>query len=228
MTTLNEWQNAVRGVFKEIGNHANPYTIEILGINLEIYPEVFSPKYFTDSAWFAKILPSIIGKSKLLEIGTGTGLIALLSALNGAEVTATDINPQAVLNAKKNFKNYNLNIPTYLGSVYDSLDESQKFDYIFWNHPFNYGTDPDETVLLKAGFDFKYESLEKYIAEAKNHLMPSGKLLLGTGNYADLERINEIASSHHYSLKLLTKEIFPISENHTITNDYRIYEFIEL
>lgn len=227
MTTLKEWQQAVRDVFKEIGNHSTPYTIEILGLQLEIFPQVFSPKHFTDSAWFAKTLSSIVGKSKLLEVGTGTGLIALYSAVNGAIVTATDLNPEAILNAKKNFKNYNLDIPTFLGSVYDPLDDSQKFDYIFWNHPFNYGTDPEESILLKAAFDYKYQSLEKYISEAKNHLTSSGKLLLGTGNYADLERISHLASQYNYKLNLLAKETFPISENHSITNDYRIYEFIE-
>ena len=163
----------------------------------------------------------------LLEIGTGTGIVALFSALNGANVSATDINCDAIKNAEYNFKKHEVKVKTYCGDTYNPVPIDIKYDFIFWNHPFNKGDDPDEEVLLKAGFDFEYKSLKKYISEAKRHLKPDGRLLLGTGNHALITEINNIADRNGYKLKLLEKAEFPISDGSKISNDYRIYEFIK-
>lgn len=93
------------------------------------------------------------------------------------------LNPQAVLNAKYNFQKYNIPAKVYYGDMYEPLPPHMKFDFIFWNHPFNRGNNPYEDILLKSGFDYHYASLEKYIA-AHNYLNSQGKLLLGTGNFA--------------------------------------------
>ncbi len=226
--SFKEWQDEVRSILNLIALERKPYSIDVDNVAIEIFPDVFSPKYFTDSAWFATTLPNIVGESSLLEIGTGTGIISTFAALKGAKVTATDVNPCAVKNAIKNFSNHNLSIPVFLGEVFDPLDINQKFDYIFWNHPFNFGDNPQEEILLRSCFDYQYASLKKYISEARNHLRPHGKLLLGTGNYAELNKIEKIAETYGYEMLLMAKKDLPISSGHPIVNDYRIYEIKEV
>ena len=219
------FQEEIRGVFEKVKKHTQKYSIEIGGKSITIFPNVFSPKYFTDSLWFAENLADIVGQSSLLEIGTGTGIIALFSALNGANVAATDLNPNAIKNAKYNFEKYEVQIGTYSGDMYEPLPKDSRFDFIFWNHPFNRGNDPNEEILLRAGFDFQYKSLDKYIADAHKHLTEDGRLLLGTGSFAEIDKIEEIASSHGYSLGLLRKgNPCPIQTEGNFMNDYRIYE----
>lgn len=234
MTTQKEWQQEVFNIYKRIKRHKKPYDIKLENVVLTVLPNVFSPKYFTDSFWFAKELKEIIGRFSLLEIGTGTGIIALFCALNGAKVVATDINPAAVKNAKINFKRYNLNIPTMVGDLYEPIKDNQKFDFIFWNHPFHYWEEEVKEMLLKAGYDKHYNSLKRYVKEAGNYLTNKGRLLLGTGNFADLKKIKEIAKDNNYSLVLLKKALLPVSEGRNIKkggdikNEYRIYEFVPL
>lgn len=225
MTPQKEWERAVRDVFEKVKSHKEKYSLEVNGIEVHVFPNVFSPVYFTDSAWFAEAIPKIVGQHSFLEIGTGTGIVSLFSGLNGAHVSSTDINSDAVENARYNFEKYGIDAETYCGDMYEPLPKSARFDYIFWNHPFNRGDDPNEETLLKSGFDFQYASLEKYIAEAHLYLNSNGRLLLGTGNFALLSEVEHIAAKHGYKLKILEKVKIPLAADSSIDNDYRVYEF---
>ena len=222
--TKEEWQKEVRRIYEKIKSHTEPYAVNASGKEITIFPNVFSPAYFTDSLWFAENIAEIVSDKKLLEIGTGTGIIALFCALNGANVTATDLNPDAIKNARYNFEKHRVHVETYLGDMYEPLPKDSRFDFIFWNHPFNKGDNPNEEILLKAGFDFQYQGLERYIRGAEKHLNLHGRILLGTGNFADLEEIERIAEARRYTLALLKKESFPIEKGSDLLNDYRIYE----
>lgn len=226
MIDQKDWESEVREVYDRIKSHKKSYEINIDGLSLTVLPDVFSPHYFTDSFWFAKTLPKITKKASLLEIGTGTGIIAIFCALKGAKVTATDINPQAIKNAKFNFDKLNLDIPIFLGDMYKPLPKYKKFNFIFWNHPFNKGHNPKEEMLLKSGFDFNYNYLKDYVKDAKNHLTKNGRLLLGSGNFALTKEIKKIGKENNYKIKILKKTKIPIAASSEIDNEYRLYEFI--
>ncbi len=207
-------------------SHKEPYVIDVKNVKITVFPDVYSPAYFKDSEWFAEVLRALVGQGDLLEIGTGTGIVALFAALNGGKITATDINPAAVENAKYNFKKHNITAKVHCGDMYEPVPPDQKFDVIFWNHPFNWGENPEESVPLQAGFDFHYGNLEKYIAQAHRHLKETGKLLLGTGNFALLPEILKIAGKNGYNMRLLKRIKLPLAADPSRNdNDYRIYEF---
>jgi len=220
----NEWVKETRKIFGLIERERKPYDITINGITIVVYPNVFSPKYFTDTKWFATKVAEIVGKKTLLEVGTGCGFIALFAALNGAHVEATDINPDAVANTKENFARYDFLVPVYLGDMFETVPPNNKYDVIFWNHPFNNGDDPGETLLLKAGFDYHYDSLRKYVSQAHLHLATGGRLLLGSGIFADKKEIQAIAKEHGYELKKLEEVDIPLSTRSDLDNGYFIYE----
>jgi len=224
MSKQKEFQDEVRATFEKIKSHREPYEIKCAGLQIVVNPNVFSPKYFTDSEYFAEEIPKIIKDSSLLEIGTGTGVVALKSALNGAKVTASDINPNAVKNAQDNFRRHGVKARVLLGDMYEPV-KGRKFDFIFWNHPFNRGNNPREELLLRAGFDFNYQGLERYFSGAREHLTGNGNLLLGTGSFADIKDIMKMASRFGFKERLMAKKEFPISPGSRVMNDYRIYGF---
>src|SRR5689334_11980445 len=72
------------------------------GIKLMIPPEVFHPGFFFSTKLLLKCFDQYILKEKtFLELGAGSGLIAIAAGKKGADVTATDINPIAVDYLKK-------------------------------------------------------------------------------------------------------------------------------
>jgi methylase of polypeptide subunit release factors len=225
MNRDNQWEKAVRDTFDEIKKNREIIKTEIAGVLFIVHPDVFPAHIFYESQWFAEKVAEIVGEKSLLEIGTGTGVIAVFAALGGAEVTVVDINPSAITNARENFASNEVEVASFVGHLYDPLPIGSRFDYIFWNHPFNKGNTEETDVLLKSVFDFEYRDLEEYIAKAHEHLTDSGQLLLGTGSIANIDAIEEIALRYKYQLKLIEVVESPSEVDVTSPNDYRIYVF---
>lgn len=222
-----EWRQGIYDSFAKVKQHTYWYTINVGHFSIVVLPDVFSPKYFTDSLYFAEELAKIVGEKSLLEIGPGTGIASLYCAEGGARVTAIDINPQAVRNSRINAEYYQLPIDVREGDVYAALAPEEKFDFIFWNHPFNDWDEPVE-MLIRAGIDPRYEALRRYIAGARAHLVPGGQLLLGSSDMAHTSVIEQIAAENRYRLSTLASVDMPIEEGHEVWNTYFIYHFDEL
>ena len=97
-------------------------------------------------------------KDKILEIGTGCGIIALSCATKGANVIATDINPIALKLTSQNIKqNHHLlkgTIHLLRGNLFDMLKHNQYFDIIIFNPPYLPTTTKER---LKGGINAAYD-----------------------------------------------------------------------
>lgn len=128
---------------------------------------------------------------RILDLGTGTGAIALAlaSELPTAKITAVDKMPQAVELAEKNCAALGFKNVTVLHSDWFSAITLQKFHVIVSNPPYIDEQDPH----LKQG-DVRFEPLTalvapnqgladiQHIAEhAKQHLLPNGFLCVEHG-----------------------------------------------
>lgn len=206
------WMQDIFSIYDKMRTRAEGdfYFAECNGLKMKVHKSVYTPDQFSDSTYFSKELSLIVKDSSLLEIGTGTGIIGISCALKGANVFLVDVNPEAVKVAKENSLIYHFNIPVIVSDVYDSLN-NQKFDYIFWSHPYNNWSEPVNDPLLKTGLDYNYNSLRKYISEARKHLTTNGKLLLGTGNTADLGTILKIADENKFRVRILKASEMPLA-----------------
>jgi SAM-dependent methyltransferase len=186
---------------------------------------------FGDTEYYLKEIPLIVGSGRLFEIGCGTGIISIACAIhnkygnNQKPYVAIDINPKAVECAKENVKINGLEgiIDVRQGDVFDGLGVSEKFDLIFWNHPFHKGNE-DETFTQMHGFDPLFRGIEKYACEGHRYLMPGGRLLLGTGNYAELDYVREIMQRNELGFRLISWREFPFNASKGHLNTYNIYE----
>ena len=195
-------------VLEESQQEKENYLVNILGREFIVYPNVFSPKYFYDTEFFAKEI-SINDGERFLEIGCGTGVISIFAALKGAsEVMAIDINPSAVKNTQDNIKRHKLThkMKVMQGNVYQPLSEDEKFDIIFSNTPFGYTVRKKLSLLERATFDTNYETHKKIIWGAKVHLNPGGKLLIGySRTLGDLDLLKSILYDAGFAVKLLAE-----------------------
>jgi HemK-related putative methylase len=169
-------------------------TAKVSGLKLTVPEGVFSPDYFYDSGFFAEAVSKLVGFGQtFLEIGPGTGIVSIKCAKRGAIVTCVDINPNAVSATLVNAKLNGVNLEVYEGDLFSPLGEDRKFDYIFWNVPFGLVQYGELDILQRAIFDVGYETIRKFIVEAKIRLTTNGRLLIGfskkLGNYDLLEQI---------------------------------------
>lgn len=72
----------------------------------------------------------------VLEIGTGSGIVAMYASRLTDNITVTDINFDACELARKNFQANNIeNIEILFGNLFEPL-ENRKFDVILFNTPY--------------------------------------------------------------------------------------------
>ncbi|MBD3312917.1 methyltransferase [Candidatus Woesearchaeota archaeon] len=222
------WLKEVFEIFDHIASHNEPYRwkSEKLDIEIDIFPRVFSPKYLSDSEWYADKVGFMAEGKSLLEVGSGTGLAAVWAGICGASrLAATDINPMAVKNTEHNLALHGLEAEVVNGDIYDGLSE-KSYDIIFWNHPFNIEYEPGD-IILRAAFDHDFNGLRKYVSEAESHLNENGRLLLGSANYAHPEKIGKIADESGYRLEIVCAENLPLFSHDSFKAELRLYEFVK-
>ena len=89
------------GLCGERGDAANDQVFEYLGITLTVPPDVMPITPMSHHLGEA-VLAEVHEGERVLDMGTGSGVNAILAARKGAQVLAVDINPQAVEAARAN------------------------------------------------------------------------------------------------------------------------------
>lgn len=131
------------------------------------------------SLFFCRHLTVAPGE-RVLEIGAGLGLAAVLAARAGARVVATDIVPEAVDTVRVNAMLNGVAVDARVGDGYAPV-AGERFDLICTNPP-QMPTPParvrDDAVAAadNGGLD-GWELIDRVIAGAAEHLAPRGRLV---------------------------------------------------
>lgn len=100
-----------------------------------------------------------------LDVGTGSGYLAIRLALAGAEVAATDLSPQAATLAERNAQRHGVSLAVRVADLLEG--ETRPWDAIAFNPPFSARPDPRLLIVLKDVIQ-RIEPLER----ALMHRMP--------------------------------------------------------
>ncbi|UZE28324.1 peptide chain release factor N(5)-glutamine methyltransferase [Pseudomonas asplenii] len=177
-------------------------------LDLEVAPHTLIPRPDTELLVEAalELLPT--SPAKVLDLGTGTGAIALALANEhpGWQVTAVDRVPEAVALAERNRQRLGLDNVTVLHSHWFSALQGQRFQLIISNPPYIAAADPhlvqgdvrfEPASALVAGAD-GLDDLRTIIAQAPVHLDTGGWLLLEHG-YDQAEAVRELLAAQGFS-----------------------------
>jgi len=206
-------------------HQSNP-TTEAAGRKFYVDPSSFSPKYFNSSTICARNVP--IRGNSFLEIGAGIGTVTITLLLEGQINTAvaTDINKSALRALSKNANRHGVSdqLEFRHGSVFDPIEEAEKFDTVFWNTPFGYLQDQENlSDLEKAAFDPGYNSIETFISQAKRHLKLDGSAFFSFSSaLGKPKKLHEIADSAQVKLET----VFETEIKQGFVVDYKIIEIV--
>ncbi|MDO5859322.1 HemK2/MTQ2 family protein methyltransferase [Methanobrevibacter sp.] len=161
----------------------------------------------------------------VLEIGTGSGIVAMYASKLTDEITVTDINFDACQLAEKNFKENNIeNIEILWGNLFEPV-KNRKFDVILFNTPY-LPTEDDEVLddTINYAFDGGLNGrkvIELFLNEVGNHLNDGGIVQLIqsslSGNEETLNKLDEMG----FIAEIAAKEHF-FFEDITLINAYKI------
>jgi len=134
-----------------------------------------------------------------LDMGSGTGCIAIYLQTRKIDCDAADINPNAVELTKENAIRNNVELQVYHSDLFQNIHK--KYDLITFNAPYgNTGSAksstilewvksfiPKKTILTKIAYYFirdkRKELTKKFLEQAKTHLNTNGKCILLMDTY---------------------------------------------
>lgn len=123
---------------------------------------------------------------KLLEIGTGSGAIAVKAAELGAKVTATDINPEALEHAKERAED--LEIEFVESDLFENVEG--EFDFIVFNPPYLPGEEDIGDEEIWRGGEKGVEITRDFLDAAGEHLEQGGAIIFVASSLAELDELN--------------------------------------
>lgn len=170
-------------------------------ISVLILPSVFHPHFFVST----KVLLDYLLKYELrhkniLELGAGSGLISLMATKMGAQVTSSDLNPEAIEGLKISYEKNNLTGIIIWSDLFDKIPQ-QDFDFILINPPYFPKTAKDHLEMaFYCGSDFEY--YRKLFHQLPRFLTLNTIPLMILNEFCDHNKITEIAHENQLALNL--------------------------
>ena len=189
-----EEKQLVEEIFKKLANHIPAQYIighaEFFGMQLKVDERVLIPRPETEELVELILDENLKDNLKVLDIGTGSGAIALALAKNRPDwsVTAADISQDALDLSLENAKAQNLNLSFIKSDCFSEI--SAKYDIIVSNPPYISRADEVEVGLnvlhsephLALFADEDGLAIYRRIAEdSKDYLNDGGKIYLEIG-----------------------------------------------
>ena len=161
----------------------------------------------------------------VLEIGTGSGIVAMYASKLTDRITVTDINFDACELARKNFEANNIKgIEILFGNLFEPV-KNRKFDVILFNTPY-LPTEDDEVLENTINYAFDgglngRKVIELFLNEVGNHLNDGGIVQLIQSSLSGNEETLEKLDSLGFIAEIAEKEHF-FFEDITLINAYKI------
>ncbi|MEU8403176.1 methyltransferase [Nonomuraea sp. NPDC048892] len=183
---IRRWhENAYRAMTEE---GAAELTFSYLGRTIVVPPGV-QPITGMSHPLGEAVLAEVRAGDRVLDMGTGSGVNAVLAASRAAEVLAVDINPRAVEAARRNAERNGVHVEVRLSDVFSAVEGT--FDLIVFDPPFRWFAPRD--LFEAATTDEDYRAMTAFFRGVRDHLAPGGRMLVFFGTSGDLAYLKSLA-----------------------------------
>lgn len=150
------------------------------------------------------VLKEVKKTDRVLDMGTGSGVNAILAASKSSKVIAVDINPFAVKCAKYNARlnEVSSRIKFLKSDVFQNVEG--KFDLIIFDPPFRWFAPRDIREVSTADENFK--TLSTFFKNAKKYLNKDGRMLTYYGTSGDLNYLKYLINKAKFKRKVFYKK----------------------
>ena len=149
-------------------------------------------------------------KGTVLDMGTGSGILAIEASRKADFVYGIDINPQAIKKAKESSKGIE-NIQFIKSDLFNYFKKNpEEFDLIIFNPPYlpEEKYEPKEIRLATTGGKKGYEILDKFLENASQFLKPDGKILIIFSTLTGKNKVHEIIENYAFNYHKLAEQSF--------------------
>lgn len=178
-------------------------TFSYLGTTLVVPPDVMP---ITDVSHLLgeAVLAEARATDRVLDMGTGCGVNAILAARSGQAVLAVDINPVAVAAARRNAARNGVSdrVEVRESDVFGNVDGA--FDLIVFDPPFRWFAARD--LFEVASTDENYAAMTTFFREARRYLTPTGRMLIFFGTSGDLAYLERLVAEQRFRTEVLAEQ----------------------
>jgi len=175
-------------------------------ITVDVMPGVYPPS--DDSYMLAEVISSMeLRGKKFLEIGCGSGILAITAAVGGGEVTAVDVNPRAVECTLQNAEKNGVRVRATVSDLFENV--RGEYDVITFNPPYLPGSadDPDYDLAWSGGADGR-DVIDRFLGDVSRYLRPGGHILLVQSSLCNPEKTIETLERSGYRVDILAQRHF--------------------
>jgi release factor glutamine methyltransferase len=226
------WDSILEPLKKEIPIQYLLGKTSFYGLDFEVNNHVLIPRSETEELveWIIQSTSKLEKKDlKILDIGTGSGCIAISIAKNlpSASVFAIDVSENALATAHKNAERNKVNITFINQNILETEDLKQQFDIIVSNPPYvrhlekaeikKNVLDNEPHLALFVEDNDALIFYRKIAALAQKNLSPNGKLYFEINQYLGKEMIALLEKMNFKNIEL-RKDIY--GNDRMITADF--------
>ncbi len=176
-------------------------TFSYLGRSLVVPPDVM-PITAVSGLLGEAVLAEVRDGDRVLDMGTGSGVNAILAAGTARDVVAVDINPRAVAAARRNAILNGVSVEVRQSDVFSNV--AGTFDLIIFDPPFRWFAPRD--MFEVAMTDKNYTTMTTFFREARRHLTAIGRMLIFFGTSGDLAYLQHLAGEQAFASEVVAQQ----------------------
>ncbi|MGH3655126.1 MAG: methyltransferase [Micromonosporaceae bacterium] len=194
---------------------AEARTYDYLGSTIVVPPQV-QPITGMSHLLGKAVLAEVRDTDQVLDMGTGSGVNAILAASRSGDVLGVDINPIAVEAARDNVARNGVadRVRVRHSDVFSDVDGG--YDLIIFDPPFRWFAPRDlQEVAIT---DENYAALTRFFRGVRDHLTAQGRVLIFFGSSGDLGYLKRLIREERFSSEV-------VASDHVLKDGWRVNYF---
>lgn len=198
---ITRWHERAYGEHLAAG--AEERTFDYLGTTI-VVPVMVMPITPVSHLLGDSVLAEVHAGDRVLDMGTGSGVNAVLAAGRGATVLAVDISENALEAALANAERNGVadRIEVRRSDVFSAVEGV--FDLIVFDPPFRWFEPRD--LFEAAMTDSGYGAMTRFFGEARDHLSSAGRMLIFFGTSGDLDYLRGLMRAAGFSARVVAQD----------------------
>jgi release factor glutamine methyltransferase len=204
---VRSWRQRIAALAIRLAQRLGPRVVRVLGGTYVVSPEVFNPRLYLTSGFMARHV-RVRPDDEVLDMGTGSGIQAVVAARVARRVIAVDVNPRAVECARENVSRNRADgvVEVFQSDLFASLPAGSLFDVILFTPPYLEGE--PLTEFDRALYDPGKSLAKRFFQEAGRYLKAGGYVQMVYSSIAEPRRVLTMARQYGWQHSVIAQKRF--------------------